>query len=176
MTDCVFMRKEANGLNLRLPRKPVPRLALEALTEPQPQAAYAYWQAKRQGRAMPAPNDIDPAEIPKLLPYMTLIEVLHEEPVDYVYRIEGEAVRLAFGFRRMGERLSAIEDRLGAAYPGFRDRLETVRFSREPLAHSSMMTQLRHKLFVMETVLLPLSRSGEGVDRIMACTGFIAQR
>lgn len=50
--------------------------------------AYAYWDAKRAGRAMPARSDINPTEIPDLLPYIVLTDVLNEPP--YLrYRLVG---------------------------------------------------------------------------------------
>ena len=150
-------------------------MSLDALTAPQPQAAHAYWLKKCRDRAMPAPNDVNPADIPRLLPYITLIEILYEEPIDYLYRIEGEAVRMAFGVKRMGKRLSEMREHMGAAYPGLLARLDAVRTSGEPLAHSSMLTMLSRRLFALEAVLLPLSHDGGKVERILACTGFIAQ-
>lgn len=52
------------------------------------QRAYAYWDGKRAGRAMPARADINPAEIQDLLPYVVLTEVLKAPP--YLrYRLVG---------------------------------------------------------------------------------------
>jgi hypothetical protein len=145
------------------------------LTEPQPRAAYAYWCSKRGMRAMPAPGDIDPVEIPRLLPFVTLIQVLPGEPADYLYRIEGEALRMAFGLNRRGKRLSALEGVLGAAHAGFRARLEQVRLGAAPLAHTSLLVSMGFRFFSLQSVLLPLSQDGAQVDRIFACTGFVAR-
>ena len=40
---------------------------------------WIYWQSKLNGREMPSRADLDPVEIPELLPYVALIEV-HWEP------------------------------------------------------------------------------------------------
>ena len=42
--------------------------------------SYAYWDALRGTRVMPARSDIDPLQIPDLLPYVVLTEVLKEPP------------------------------------------------------------------------------------------------
>jgi len=47
---------------------------------------YRYWDAKRQGRAMPARSDLDPSEIRKLLPHLTLIERVEQR---FRYRLVG---------------------------------------------------------------------------------------
>src|SRR5271165_4002420 len=50
---------------------------------------YAYWQAKRGARLMPARSDIDPADIPALLPYVMLIEKAGNQ---FLYRLVGSGV------------------------------------------------------------------------------------
>lgn len=42
--------------------------------------AYAYWDTLRRDRVMPARGDIDPLQIPDLLPFVVLTEVLPEAP------------------------------------------------------------------------------------------------
>ena len=39
---------------------------------------WVYWRSKLKGREMPARGDLDPAELPELLPYVALIEVRWE--------------------------------------------------------------------------------------------------
>ena len=48
-----------------------------------------YWRSKCRARAMPARADIDPAEIPRLLPYLMLLDM----PKGRLrYRLAGEAI------------------------------------------------------------------------------------
>lgn len=50
--------------------------------------AYDYWDSKRCGRPLPDRADIDPTEIPDLLPFVVLTDVLTEPP--YLrYRLVG---------------------------------------------------------------------------------------
>ena len=57
-------------------------------------ALYDYWAARRGDRPYPSRADVDPLHIPRLLPYLTLVDVRPGEP-RFVYRLVGtEAVRL----------------------------------------------------------------------------------
>lgn len=49
---------------------------------------YLYWHAKRGARPMPGRRDIDPVEIPRLLPYLTIVEVMPDAR-RYIYRLVG---------------------------------------------------------------------------------------
>jgi hypothetical protein len=51
--------------------------------------ALAYWEGKLSGRPMPTRRDFDPVfEIPHLLPWIMLVDVLRE-PLDFRYRLIG---------------------------------------------------------------------------------------
>jgi hypothetical protein len=57
-------------------------------------ALFDYWTARRGDRPFPSRADFDPADIPRLLPYLTLVDVRQGEP-RFWYRVVGtEAVRL----------------------------------------------------------------------------------
>ena len=56
------------------------------------QEALAYWESKRSGRRMPARRDFDPVfEVPRLLPWIVLVDVLHE-PLDFRFRLIGSGI------------------------------------------------------------------------------------
>lgn len=46
-----------------------------------------YWTSKLNGRKMPSRQDIDPAEIVPLLPFVALVDVIPDVPVDRRYRV-----------------------------------------------------------------------------------------
>jgi hypothetical protein len=48
----------------------------------------AYWDGKKRGRSMPGRDDIDPTELVKFLPYITLVDVV-EDARRFVYRLVG---------------------------------------------------------------------------------------
>lgn len=74
----------------------------ESLDEPLLAELYSYWSERRGGRRAPARADIDPIDIPQLLPHIALTEV--------VLPPNGEEPR--FRFRLAG---TQIEDRFGCA-------------------------------------------------------------
>jgi hypothetical protein len=49
---------------------------------------YTYWWGKCRDGRLPSRADIDPTEIPRLLPYLTIVEVVPDER-RYVYRLVG---------------------------------------------------------------------------------------
>src|SRR3546814_5234533 len=62
---------------------------------------------------MPSRSDINPAEIPALLPHVVLLEVLREgnmagAPLDFRYRLMGGAVEAHLTMRYTGLRMSEI--------------------------------------------------------------------
>jgi hypothetical protein len=122
---------------------------------------------------MPHPKDIDPVEIPALLPYLAVVEVLNETPPDYVYRIEGELVQKAIGFRRMGRRFSEFKAAYGDVYERATTRFEVVCKAKAPHAQTSILTGLGQEFYTIEVASLPLSRDGDRVDRIFHCIGFL---
>jgi hypothetical protein len=50
---------------------------------------YRYWLAKRAGCRMPARRDLDPCDIPKLLPYVMIVEKVDDR---FRWRLVGTAV------------------------------------------------------------------------------------
>lgn len=52
---------------------------------------YGYWRRKAAGRRMPRRADIDPAEIPRLLPYVRLVDVVEQRR--FRYRLVGTETR-----------------------------------------------------------------------------------
>lgn len=48
----------------------------------------SYWETKRNGREFPGRSDIDPVDIPTMLPFVFLLDVL-EQGLDFRYRLVG---------------------------------------------------------------------------------------
>ncbi len=127
-------------------------------------ALYGYWVSKRGNRAMPARADVDPAEIPMLLPIIILIDVVKSG--SYRYRLVGtEIVRSAD--RDVTGKL--IEEALSdGPYRQYLTGLmnESVS-SREPLyAEGTFISEGQVERQVSRLVL-PLSADGTAVDMIL---------
>jgi hypothetical protein len=143
------------------------------LSAPRLKDAYLYWVSKLAGRAMPRRRDIDPTEIPALLPYVTLIDVLPGSG-DFRYRlIGGEARDLA------------AEDYTGRLYSDFPatapgtaswdDCQETVR-SRTPYWRSPLSVGAKRWLKNGASILLPYSEDGSDVSLILEVISFDVAR
>lgn len=75
-------------------------------TDPRLEQAYNYWCDKAAGRAMPLRADIDPIEIPKLLPDVMLVERLPEGR--YRYRLIGTGNQSEHGINATGRFLDEV--------------------------------------------------------------------
>jgi hypothetical protein len=64
---------------------------IDAPRDPHTRALYEYWDGLRAGRAMPARADVDPTQIPALLPYIIMYDV-PTSGEGYRIRLVGEEV------------------------------------------------------------------------------------
>ena len=132
-------------------------------------AAYAYWLSKCNGRAMPSRADIDPTDMPKLLPYVTLIDVL-ANPLDFRYRLIGTEMRNISRRDYTGLRFSEIEGkgRNSALWRG----CEAVVRSKTPISDSPPYVGSDVFIRNCENVMLPLSDDQIKVRMILKVISF----
>lgn len=71
------------------------------------EAGLAYWNRLRGTRAMPTRADIDPADIKRLLPFVVLIDVLHD-PLDFRFRLLGTEVDRIVAVNPRGKLFSEV--------------------------------------------------------------------
>jgi hypothetical protein len=76
------------------------------LTDPRLKEAFCYWRRKASGRTMPGRADIDPVEVPKLLPDVMLVE--RSDDGRYRYRLIGTANTAAHGVNATGRFLDEV--------------------------------------------------------------------
>jgi hypothetical protein len=70
------------------------------ITDERLRAAYDYWRQIAAGSAMPRRRDLDPADIPRLLPHVMLVDVV--EGGRYRYRLIGTANAREHGMNATG--------------------------------------------------------------------------
>lgn len=138
--------------------------SLDRMTRPELQDLFAYWQSRRNGRSMPSRADIDPLDIPRLLPFVVLVDVL-ENPRDYRYRLVGTDVAQSTGLDFTGTLLSEstpakVFDRIFADYDHVVDERRPV-YSEDRVAWQQR-DYLRYK-----RIALPLSDDGEQVNMLL---------
>jgi hypothetical protein len=62
------------------------------------------WREAAAGRAMPRRQDISPSRLGKALPYVSLIDVVPDTPMDFQYRLIGQHVVTNTGQNLTGKR------------------------------------------------------------------------
>jgi hypothetical protein len=128
-------------------------------------AIYDYWLAKRGRRRMPSRKDIDPTEIPNLLPNLMLIDV-SQDPIKFCYRLVGTRVVDATGENRAGKDFGSVD--FIKTNPMVMLQCVTTATSGEPL-HSLEPFYRRdtRQPYEVDRLLLPLSSDGIAVDMIL---------
>jgi len=153
-----------------------PQSRLEALalpfTDARLEEAYRYWQRKAATRAMPCRADIDPTEIPKLLPDVMLVDVLPDGR--YRYRLIGTENARAHGINATGRYLDEVLP--GAEYKahviGLYD--ECVRERRPLYSECLFLSSVRQAPERHTKVLfLPLSADGDSVNIVLVMQLFV---
>ena len=135
-----------------------------AITAPRLKEALAYWRTKLGDRAMPSRRDIDPAEIPQLLPYVMLTDVL-SDPLDFRYRLIGTGIRGISWNDYTGKRYSEVPGK-GQGSVVWAHCVEVVR-SKTPLVAATPYIGPDQHVSCCETLLLPLSQNGSDVNMIL---------
>ncbi len=144
---------------------------VDCLDDPLHRQMYAYWQQKRGSRRMPSRADIDPTEIPRLLPNLLISEYVCEGDTGrWRYRLAGTAVAAAFGRDPTGR---FIEELTRGDYRAFIERIHRiVRDEQRALFCASEYTGARDPCMSAKRLLLPLTTDGQHVDQIISLLVF----
>lgn len=128
-----------------------------------------YWERKRGALAMPRRRDIDPAEIPHLLPFIQMLDVV-DSGRRYRYRLVGTAIVDAFGTDTTGKHTD--ETASGDRRAFVREFYDTVRTSRRPAFVRSRYRTARGLDITASRLVTPLSEDGSTVTQIIAAICF----
>jgi len=128
------------------------------------QQLHRYWQSKLAGRTMPQRADIEPTEIPALLPHIALIGV-ETEPPRLFFRLIGTHITNSIGRDSTGKYFDEV-------YPGqmLEDVMQVyavVLQSAAPVRHFGKALFSDKVYRDYESVPLPLSQDGEAVSMIL---------
>lgn len=124
---------------------------------------FTYWAVKRGERRMPARRDLDPADIPRLLPHVVLLDVVGMPP-RFCKRLVGTAIVAREGRDSTGQWL---HESLNPAIRG-----EVIRQHQETVDRSAMTCYaasfigIDRKPYRYRRMLLPLSSDGTTVDKL----------
>lgn len=125
---------------------------------------YFYWRAKCRGACPPCRADIDPTEIPKLLPYLTIVEVVPDER-RFVYRLVGTQEVEIRGQDPTGK--SVAEAFYGPSLEEALFFYNKVAESAQPVYDDSPFVGPDGRYNDEEMLFLPLSEDGAKVSRIL---------
>jgi hypothetical protein len=122
-----------------------------------------YWRGKCAGRVMPSRGDLDPTEISRYLPYITLVDVVPDER-RFVYRLVGTMEVELRGGDPTGQ--SIPEAFFGRSVESVMLKYETVCKTRAPFYEIDDF-QVTDRYVNEENLFVPLSDDGETVNKIM---------
>lgn len=125
---------------------------------------YRYWRSKCIGDRLPRRSDIDPAEIPRFLPHITIVEVVPDER-RYVYRLVGTSEVEIRGRDPTGK--SVTEGFFGPSLDDALSCYDRVVATRSPHYDDAPYVTPDGRYSDDETLFLPLSEDGEHVHRIL---------
>lgn len=142
-----------------------PATEMMPFTDARLEQAYEYWRRKAAGRKLPRRRDIDPVEIPKLLPDVMLVDV--EPDGRYRYRLIGTENTQAHGIKATGRHLDEV-----LPGPEYRNHVlglydESVREKRALYSECLFLSPERLAPERHTKVLfMPLSEDGETVNMV----------
>ena len=126
---------------------------------------FAYWNSLRVDAPLPPRRRLDPRGILRLLPTVSLIDVLQGDGPDYRIRLAGTGLYNVYGREITGRTLSEVYNTAAADY--WRAELgKVVRERRPGVGVHSMAWRGASHLSIIWT-RLPLSTTGAEVDMIL---------
>lgn len=125
---------------------------------------FAYWASRRRGAALPARRDLHPGDIKRLLPTLSLIDVVRE-PLDFRIRLAGTGLYDVYGREITGRGLAEVYNAAAADY--WRVELGKVVADARPAVgvHSLAWRGASHLSLLW--LRLPLASEGGDVDMIL---------
>jgi hypothetical protein len=141
------------------------------ITDARLRQAHDYWRGKAAGRALARRADIDPTEIPKLLPDIMLVDVLRHGR--YRYRLIGTENTQAHGIHATGRYLDEV-----LPGPEYRDHVialyDQCVATRRALYSECLFMSPRQRAPERHTKVLfmPLAEDGETVNMVFVMQVF----
>jgi hypothetical protein len=126
---------------------------------------FAYWASLKEGARLPGRRHLDPGGIKRLLPTVSLIDVVGRDPPDFRMRLAGTALYGVYGREITGKRLCDIYNTAAADY--WRVELGKVVSEKRPAVgvHNLAWRGASHLSILW--LRLPLASDGEAVDMIL---------
>ena len=144
----------------------------EQIQDPRLRTLLDYWDSKRRDGRLPRRADIDPLEIPSLLPHIMLIDRL-AEPERFRYRLVGTAiVEIRQGLTPVdptGRFVDEVPHRMSVDW--LIDGMRRAARNRHPIRDHGTYRPEHDKTGSYERLSLPLADDGETVNMLLL--GFV---
>jgi hypothetical protein len=125
---------------------------------------FDYWRQSSGERAMPARSDLDPLKVPRLLPYLGLID-LRDGLEQGLFRLAGTRLRDIYGEEITGKRVGEV---FGGDCTEYWRQIHTRVAEKGLPAHGIVRGPAEGRdHIVLFWLRLPLSEDGRQVDRIL---------
>lgn len=124
------------------------------------------WIETCSGRAMPARADVSPAKLKDCLPYVSLIDVVPGDPIDFRYRLLGQKIIDGFGSNITGGLHTKHADRTSPTWP-FYDAYRRCVATRQPQSLEHQFRNGNQTLVRMRARVWPLSDDGATVTGLL---------
>ncbi len=128
-----------------------------------------YWNRKRGDRMMPARADIDPTEIPKLLPHIMITDVI-DGGARFRYRLFGTALVEGYGRDATGRYVDEMlaPERVTALHAFYQTMCKT----RRPYYVRTHYPTASNFNLVSNRIVAPLSSDGTTIDKMITALTF----
>jgi len=145
-------------------------LSYDLYNDPILGAALAYWRAKSGARAMPRRSDIEPTEIPRLLPNLQITEIV-DGGKRIRYRLVGTAIVEAYANELTGKHYDEIFS--GKRLRFIEAHYRTLCSEKRPiLSRNRFFTDTHIDGRFCNRLMMPLSADGETVNQCLTAVTF----
>ena len=142
--------------------------SIDSLDEPLLAELYVYWSSRRGERFAPARSDIDPVDIPQLLPYIALSEIVEDGNGGrrFRYRLAGTQIEAHFGCSLTNRYLDELKHGSYLDYiTGLYDRLIA---EKAPVYSENCFGNDETNSLAVKRLMLPLSDDAVSVTMVLA--------
>jgi len=134
---------------------------------------HAYWKSRRRDRLMPSRSDIDPVDVPALLPFIVLLDVLND-PRDFRFRLAGTHFRESVGSEVTGLLIGDVFPPTFNAEVHY--HCNNCVHRRAPLVGSGKLWVVGREHVDWEGIVLPLSPDDTTVNMLLGGAVFTLGR
>lgn len=142
---------------------------VESLDEPLLAELYTYWSQRRGNLRAPARADIDPIDIPQLLPHIALTEIV--KPPDckearFRYRLAGTRIEDRFGCALTNRFLDELKE--GEYLDYIQSLYRQIMADMVPVYSESSFEAADSNTLIAKRLMLPLSDDQQSVNMVLS--------